>query len=107
MGPSTATRVIAIEAGWLERALRTPRYVYEFSLAGFRLLDAGAGYHVSEQPVVPTAVYRLDQPIDELLHSRAELRIVPSLWPLRDAVVASSLQYSCIRLRNACPRSHA
>jgi hypothetical protein len=33
-----------------------------------------------------------------------ELRILPNLWPLWDAVVASTLDFSGIRLRNALPR---
>ena len=36
-----------------------------------------------------------------------ELRVLPSLWPLRDAVVASSPQLSLIRMRNAAARSAA
>ena len=78
MEPSAATRVIAIEAGWLERMLHTPLYVYEFARTGFRLLDAGAGYHVCEQPVVPMAVRCLERPAHALLQTGAELRIVPS-----------------------------
>ena len=34
-----------------------------------------------------------------------ELRFVPNLWPLRDAVVASTLQFSLIRMRNALSRA--
>jgi len=40
----------------------------------------------------------------ELTHRDVELRVTPSLWPLRDAVVASTLQFSLIRMRNATPR---
>jgi Family of unknown function (DUF6886) len=32
------------------------------------------------------------------------LRVMPTLWPLRDAVVASTLQFSIIRMRNAALR---
>jgi hypothetical protein len=32
-----------------------------------------------------------------------ELRVLPTLWPLRDAVLESSLQFSMIRMRNATP----
>jgi hypothetical protein len=31
-------------------------------------------------------------------------RIVSNLWPLRDAVVASTLRFSIIRMRSALPR---
>jgi hypothetical protein len=42
--------------------------------------------------------------LGELLACDIELRVMPSLWPLCDAVVASSLRFSCIRMRNALPR---
>ena len=34
-----------------------------------------------------------------------EIRVLPSLWNLHDAVVQSSVSYSIIRMRNASPRS--
>jgi Family of unknown function (DUF6886) len=49
----------------------------------------------------------VEQPISELERRGVRLRLVPDLWPLRDAVVASSLQFSIIRMRNALPRSGA
>jgi hypothetical protein len=54
--------------------------------------------------VVPTKVQVIDDPIAELLRRGVDLRFVSSLWPLRDAVVASSLRFSFIRMRNAQPR---
>ena len=40
------------------------------------------------------------------LHGQAEieLRALPNLWPLWDEVVASTLEFSGMRLRNALPR---
>jgi hypothetical protein len=35
------------------------------------------------------------------------LRIVPNLWPVIDAIVASGLQFSIIRKMNARPRDAA
>jgi hypothetical protein len=35
--------------------------------------------------------------------ARIPLRMVPNIWPLWDAVVASTLEFSGIRLRNARP----
>jgi len=49
----------------------------------------------------------VDDPIGELLARGVELRFVRSLWHLRDSVVASSLQFSLIRMRNALPRKAA
>jgi hypothetical protein len=46
--------------------------------------------------------------IDDLVgrHAAAaiELRTAPNLWPLWDDVVASTLEFSGMRLRNALPR---
>ncbi|MBC8163249.1 MAG: hypothetical protein H7Z42_18730, partial [Roseiflexaceae bacterium] len=52
----------------------------------------------------PTAVRVIDDLAEALLARQVELRIVPSLWPLADAVAASSLEFSNIRMRNAQPR---
>jgi hypothetical protein len=53
---------------------------------------------------VPVGVEVVDDPVAELQQRGVELRVVPNLWPLRDAVVESSLQFSMIRMRNALPR---
>jgi hypothetical protein len=47
----------------------------------------------------------LDDLLAELAGRDVELRVMPSLHRLRDAVVASTLQFSNIRWRNAGPRS--
>ena len=48
------------------------------------------------------------EPVGDLLalHEQAgiQLRVLPSLWGFWDAVSASSLGFSGIRLRNATPR---
>jgi hypothetical protein len=64
----------------------------------------GAGYYISRSPVIPRSVSPIDDLLGELLAYDVELRVMPSLWRLRDAVVASTLQFSIIRMRNALPR---
>jgi len=59
---------------------------------------------VSSVPVLPIGVELVDDAISELVLRGVELRVVSSLWPLRDAVVASTLQFSLTRMRNAAPR---
>jgi hypothetical protein len=71
----------------------------------FECIDKGAGYFVSRVSVEPVHVEIFDDPIAELLRRGVELRFVPNLWLLKDAVVASSLQFSLIRMRNALPRA--
>jgi 8-oxo-dGTP pyrophosphatase MutT (NUDIX family) len=71
----------------------------------FECIDEGAGYFVSREPVIPLRVEAVNDPMIELLKWDVELRFLPDLWRLRDAVVASTLQYSIIRMRNAQPRA--
>jgi hypothetical protein len=103
LGGSTA--VIAIEYGWLARVQSCRLYCYRLPVETFRCIDECAGYFVSRVPVVPTSMDVIDDPIGALARHGVELRILPTLWPLRDAVVASSLQFSIIRMRNAQPRN--
>jgi hypothetical protein len=101
LGSSPA--VVAIESGWLERVRSTWLYSYHMPPETFECLDACAGYFVSRVPVVPSRIEVFQDPLGELLVRGVELRVIPNLWSLRDAVVASSLQFSLIRMRNAAP----
>ena len=101
LGKSEA--VVAIESGWVERIRSCRLFCYHLPADTFECLDECAGYFVSNAPVVPTRVEVLDDLIVELLKRNVELRFVPNLWPLRDAVVASTLQFSLIRMRNSQP----
>ena len=103
LGSSPA--VVAVEGGWLERLRSCRLYCYHLPSETFECIDECAGYFVSRAPVVPACVEVFDDPIAELLKRGVELRFVPRLWPLRDAVVASSLQFSLIRMHNALPRA--
>jgi len=103
LGASLA--VVAVEGGWFERLRSCRLYCYHLPSETFECIDECAGYFVSRVPVVPACVEAIDDPIAALLNREVELRFLPSLWPLRDAVVESSLQFSFIRMRNALPRS--
>lgn len=103
LGSSEA--VVAVECGWLERLRSCRLYCYHLPQETFECFDECAGYFVSRVPVVPIQVDVVDDPMAELLRRGVELRFLPSLWHLRDSVVASSLQFSVIRMRNASLRS--
>ena len=105
LGSSAA--VVAIERDWLERVQRCRLYCYHLPPQTFECIDECAGYFVSRVSVAPTRVEALEDPVSELRQRGVDLRILPNLWPLRDAVVASSLQFSIIRMRNALPRTAA
>lgn len=102
LGSSAA--VVAVERGWFERLRSCRLYCYHMPPETFVCRDECAGYHVSRVPVLPLHVEVIDDPVSALRQRGVDLRLVPNLWPLRDAVVASSLLFSMIRMRNALPR---
>jgi hypothetical protein len=103
LGSSPA--VVAIESGWMDRLRSARLYGYHMPPQTFECLDACAGYFVSRVPVVPLYMEVFDHPVAEMLRRGVELRFLPSLWSLRDAVAESSLRFSMIRMRNAAGRS--
>jgi len=103
VGPTAAPEVIAIEGGWLDRVRACRLYAYRLPPETFVLRDAAAGYHVSRAPVVPLGVEPVGDLLAALVAANVELRLTPSLWPLRRALVASTLGFSMIRMRNATP----
>jgi hypothetical protein len=90
-----------IEEGWLDRVAAATLELYRMPEETFVESSDTAGYWTSRQAV--TAVDRVT--IRDLVgrHARAgiALRVVLNLWPLWDRVVASSLAFSGMRLRNA------
>ncbi len=102
---TSGARVIAVEAAWLDRIGETVLYRYHLASDGFRLADACAGYWVSTEPVRPLRVEPVADLPAELARRGVELRPMPELWPLHDAVASSTLEFSMIRMRNARPRA--
>jgi hypothetical protein len=96
--------VVAFEAGWLERVRRTRLFCYQMPEATFHCVDKCAGYYHSRETVMPSGVEVVGDLLGALASRGVELRVLPSLWGLRDAVVGSTLSYSIIRMRNAAPR---
>jgi hypothetical protein len=101
MGQTTARFVVAIESGWFERASKGILYNYTLNADTFEVSDEGAGYYVSRASVKPISVTTIEHPLEEMLRRNVELRVMPSLKKLQEAVMGSSLQFSCIRMRNA------
>jgi len=102
LGSSPA--VIAVESAWLERLRSCRLYCYHLPAETFECIDECAGYFVSRRPVVPAQIQVIEDLLATLLGRGAELRFVPDLWSLRDAVISSTLRFSMIRMRNALPR---
>lgn len=99
-----ARRVHAIEWDWWERFRIARVFLYLMPPDTFAVHDADAGYFVSREPVAPLARIEIDDLVRKHAESGVELRVMTDLWPLWDRVVASTLEFSGIRLRNARPR---
>jgi hypothetical protein len=91
-------RVHVIEPQWLERVRSARVYAYRMPPETFRLEDR---FWIS--PVAVDALERVELGDLLTLHAdaRIELRVDPALTALWDEVVASTLDFSGIRLRNA------
>lgn len=100
----TSAAVVAVESKWFDRLKACRLFCYHLAPDTFTCLDECAGYYVSREPVIPKQIDVFEDLFGELWRRGVELRIVPSLWSLRDSVVASTLQFSIIRMHNAQPR---
>ena len=101
IGYTDAKVVIAIEKKWIPIIQSTVLHKYEFDSKDFVLDDKSAGYYISEKPQKPIAVTIIDNILKELLKYDVELRIMPSLWKIREEVIKSTLDFSIIRMQNA------
>jgi hypothetical protein len=102
IGAGCGERVHAIEYAWLEAMRTTVLYAYRLPAERFR--PFGEHARVATEPVEPLGD---PEPVGDLLecHARAglQLRVLDNLWPFWDRVVASTVGFSGIRLRNARP----
>ncbi|MCK4224591.1 MAG: hypothetical protein KAX39_05380 [candidate division Zixibacteria bacterium] len=103
MGGSSTKYVVAIETRWLPEIQKSCLYQYEFNSEGFTLVDEVAGYYISRKPVIPIAETKIENILAALTEHNVELRIMPSLWKLREAIINSTLGYSIIRMNKARP----
>ncbi len=104
-----AHTVVAIEAAWLERAQTGRLYRYTLPCGPFAPIDTYDGAEVartwvSREAVEPECVEVIDDLLGALAAKGVEIRVVPSLWRLRDRILESGLPFSFIRMRNAQPR---
>jgi Family of unknown function (DUF6886) len=102
-----ASRVHAIEKGWLERLHDTRVLAYRLPEQTFAPDPEVGGYWLSRQPVAPIEIVELGDLVARHKQAGIDLRVVPNLWLLWDRIVSSRLEFSGIRLRNAEPRPAA
>jgi hypothetical protein len=79
-------------------------YRYSFSDEAFTCINKSAGYYISHQEVIPQRVELYDNLLERIVSANVELRFSPALHALKDAVAASSMDYSIIRFSNAMVR---
>jgi hypothetical protein len=94
-------RVHVIEEGWRERVRNARLYLYRLPMDSFAEDREVAGYWVSRATVDPLERIAIDDLIGRHAAAGIALRAAASLWPLWDDVMASSLEFSGIRLHNA------
>jgi hypothetical protein len=100
-------RVHVIEEGWLGRVGVARLYLYRLPVESFTEDREVAGYWVSRATVDPLERVEIDDLVGRHAAAGIGLRAAPNLWPLWDTVVASTLEFSGIRLRNALARPEA
>lgn len=102
---TAASRVHGIELGWLARMRMAAVFAYELEAAAFRPWPAASGQWIATEAVEPLRVRPLGDLLAAHVEAGIELRLVPSLWPLRDLAVSDRWDFSIVRMANARPRS--
>jgi hypothetical protein len=92
--------VHAIETRWLERMRSSTVVAYRLPE---EMHSEVGGYWIGRTAVEPLEVRPLGDLVRLHDEARIELRALESLWPLWNEVVASTLEFSGMRLRNALP----
>ena len=93
-------RVVVISSDWIEQVRSAALYLYELPSTTFSLHDASAGYWLSTEGVAPLRVTLVTDVRKEILKRGAHLRAVDDLNRIQDVIVASTVDYSIIRMRN-------
>ncbi|MEQ7051970.1 DUF6886 family protein [Paenibacillaceae sp. P-4] len=103
-GHTVANKIIVVENDWLEQISNTTIYKYTFKDSTFQLLDANAGYYISQQTVKPIQIEPMTNLIQHIVRTGVELRFTPNLHPIYNAVLASTVDaFSIIRFQHAKP----
>jgi hypothetical protein len=100
-----AQRIHVIEERWFDRLKNARIYVYRLPANSFTEDPKTAGYWTSRMTVDPLDVLAVEDLVGRHAAAGIALRTAPNLWSRWDDVVASTLEFSGMRLRNACPRA--
>ncbi len=96
-----ARMVAAVEVGWFDRLRTTQLYRYVLPGASFTPVLGEVGTYVSEVTISPLRVEPVGDLLAALFRARVELRLCHSLVPIGLAIIASTMEFSLIRMRNA------
>jgi uncharacterized protein DUF6886 len=98
-----ASRVHLVEDDWMAVMQAARVIAYRLPETTFEPDPEVGGYWLSRAAVEPVEVVELGHLVERHGAAGIELRAVENLWPTWDRVVASTLEYSGIRLQNAIP----
>jgi hypothetical protein len=101
LGGDRARRVHAVELSWLEPMRIVRLLAYRLPQETFEPYEHAGGYWISRTAVDPIELVELGDLIAQHERAGIELRGLDRLLPFWDEVMASTLQYSAMRLRNA------
>ena len=101
---TTAARVHAVEHRWFDRMRTTTLFRYDLPADDFAPWPEASGQWFADVTIEPVAVVRLPDLVTLHTDAGIELRLVPSLWPLRDLAVSDEWDFSIVRMHNAAPR---
>jgi hypothetical protein len=107
LGGDRTARIHVIEDQWLERVATTELQLYRMPEETFTESLDTAGYWMSRDAVVALDRMSIGDLVGRHAAAGISLRTDANLWPLWDAVVASTIEFSGMRLGNARPRPAA
>jgi hypothetical protein len=93
-------RVAVIETVWLERMRAVRLYAYHMPPEAFDIVEDDR-FYIAATPVDAFERVELGDLLTRHAEAGNELRISPSLYPLWEEVIETTLDFSGIRLRNA------
>jgi hypothetical protein len=101
-GVTNADTIITIENHWYQAIMNTTTYRYSMPAASFKLFDKTAGYYISEQEIKPIEIIPIGNLLSRLLDLGVDLRFTTNLYPLRDAIIQSTIKdFGIHRFENA------
>lgn len=101
-GQTAGERVHVIESDWLGRMRDCTVYAYRLPTEPFQPHGVG-GYWVATTTVEAVDRVEMSDLLGAHARARIELRATPSIWPFWKRVVASTVEFSGMRLANSGP----